>query len=92
MYLLIYLFFTLKRCISQIQLLVFSSKVSSYRRKENSSLGQTTIYQMCEVGGLAAWRPGSVKLAAWRPGGVKLAAQRPSGVKLAAQRHDGLAA
>jgi hypothetical protein len=40
MCLLIYLFFTLKRSISRIQLLVFSSKVSSYRRKEDSSLGQ----------------------------------------------------
>jgi hypothetical protein len=26
--------------------------------------------KMCEVGGLAAWRPGGVKLAAWRPNGL----------------------
>jgi len=38
---------------------------------------------VCQVGSLAAQRPGGVKLAAQQPGGVKLAAQRPRGVKLA---------
>jgi hypothetical protein len=36
---------------------------------------------MCEVGGLAVWRPGGVKLKAQRPGCVKFAAQRSGGVK-----------